>query len=251
MDRTLHSYSKRLSKRRRWKRYLSLAITGSLCLGLLQLAGCSVAARNYNMVGKEAFEKGQYSQAISEFQKAIAQDNRNAEAYYNLGATYYTIGKQTKNSQWTDQAEQLLRQSIALNPGSSEAHRTLTALLVETGRTQYAYDLLNGWQQRNPANPAPLLELAQISQELGDSNRAANYLTDALRVDPNDPAVLKAMGHVRERQGQLAMALENYTRSYQIDPRQSDVAARIVDLRTQLASLPAGQYANGPATPPR
>ena len=229
-------------------RWLLLALL--LGIGMLN-SGCTVAARNYNMVGKEAFEQGQYSQAISEFQKAIAQDNRNAEAYYNLGATYYTIGKQTKNPQWTDQAEQLLRQSISLNPGSSEAHRTLTALLVETGRTQYAYDLLNGWQQRNPANPAPLLELARLSQELGDSNRATNYLTDALRVDANNPAALKAMGHVRERQGQLAMALENYTRSYQIDPRQTDVAARIVDLRTQLAGLPAGQYASGPTTPPR
>jgi hypothetical protein len=49
----------------------------------------------------------------------------------------------------------------------------------------------------------------------------------------------------------LAMALENYTRSYQVDPRQADVAARIVDLRTQLAGLPSGQYASGPTTPPR
>jgi tetratricopeptide (TPR) repeat protein len=223
-----------------------------LLLTVLSLSfGCSVATRNYNMVGKEAFEKGQYTEAISEFQKAIAQDNRNSEAYYNLGATYYTVGKQTRNSQFIDQGEQLLRQSIALNPGNNDAHRTLTALLVETGRSQYAYDLLNSWQQRNPANPAPLLELARLSQELGDSNRATNYLTDALRMDANNPAALKAMGHVRERQGQLAMALENYTRSYQVDPRQADVAARIVDLRTQLAGLPSGQYASGPTTPPR
>lgn len=235
------------AKARQIRKYLLLA----LLVSLSSTSGCSVATRNYNMVGKEAFEKGQYTQAITDFQKAIAQDNRSSEAYYNLGATYYTIGKQTKNPQWTDQGEQLLRQSIALNPGNADAHRTLSALLVESGRTQYAYDLLNSWQQRNPANPAPLLELARLSQELGDSNRATNYLTDALRMDANNPAALKAMGHVRERQGQLAMALENYTRSYQVDPRQADVAARIVDLRTQLASLPAGQYANGQTTPPR
>lgn len=232
---------------RQIRKYLLFA----LLISLSSTSGCSVATRNYNMVGKEAFEKGQYTQAITEFQKAIAQDNRSSEAYYNLGATYYTIGKQTRNSQWTDQGEQLLRQSIALNPGNADAHRTLSALLVETGRTQYAYDLLNSWQQRNPANPVPLLELARLSQELGDSNRATNYLTDALRMDANNPAALKAMGHVRERQGQLAMALENYTRSYQVDPRQADVAARIVDLRTQLAGLPTGQYANGQTTPPR
>lgn len=207
-------------------------------LTLPWLSGCGIAARHHNLVGCEAFQMGQYSRAVNEFQLALSKDNQNAEAYYNLGATYYTLAKQSRNAEWMSQAEQLLRQSISLDPTHVDSHRTLAGLLVESNRPQFAFDLLNAWQQRNPWSAEPLVELARLSQEFGDTGRATNYLADAIRIDGNNPRVLKAMGHVRERQGQLAMALENYTRSFQLDQRQSDVAAKIVDLRTRLAGLP-------------
>lgn len=230
------------------KRIVNTIIACLLATSSFSFLGCGLAARHHNVLGREAFESGQVSKAINEFQLALSKDRNNSDAYYNLGATYYTLAKQSRNNQWMDQSEQLLRQSIALNPTNVDAHRTLAGLLVESGRSQFALDLLNAWQQRNPFSADPLVELARLYQEFGDTPRATNYLADAMRIDSNNPRVLSAMGHVRERQGQLAQALENYIRSYQIDQRQTDVAAKITDLQTRIAGLP---YPYNGGTPPQ
>lgn len=204
--------------------------------GLWLLSGCGVIARKHNLTGTRLFAEGQVSRAINEFQTALARDNRNADAWYNLGATYYALGKQSNHRPWIDQAETLFRQAISLNEQHIAAHRSLAALLVETGRDRYAFDLLHTWQRRQPQLSDPLVELARLHQEFGDVTRAADYLADAMRIDSNNPRILKAMGHVRESQGQLALALDNYARSYQLDSRQMDVATRINEIQQRLAS---------------
>ncbi len=203
---------------------------------ILISSGCRMAARNNNCAGVSYYQSGQMMQAINEFQQALARDPQNADAYYNLGSAYYQLAKQTNNPQMTQQAEQLLRQAIALNERHVESHRALAVLLSETGRSRYAFDLLTTWQRRNPYAADPLIELARLSEEFGDVNRAGEYLADALRIDGSNARALKAMGHVREQQGQLHLALENYMRSYQRDNRQADLAAQIQQLQTRLAS---------------
>ncbi|MEZ6096385.1 MAG: hypothetical protein R3C03_19510 [Pirellulaceae bacterium] len=129
-----------------------------------------------------------------------------------------------------------------MNDRHIAAHRGLAALLVETNRQRYAFDLLQTWQRRHPEMSDPLVEIARLHQEFGDVNRAGDYLADALRIDSSNPRVLKAMGFVRESQGQYALALENYMRSYQQDTRQVDLAQKINELQYRLASAnPATQ----------
>lgn len=207
-------------------------------LALASLSGCRLAARNHNVAGVNAYQSGQISQAINEFQQALSRDPQNADAYYNLGSCYYALAKQSNNQTWMQQSEQLLRQSIALNDRNAAPHRALAALLVETNRQRYAFDLLHTWQRRHPELSDPLVELARLHQEFGDVPKAADYLADALRIDPSDPRTLKAMGRVRELQGNYSLALENYYRSFQRDGRQMDVAERINDLQARLAGLP-------------
>ncbi len=224
---------------------------GMAAIGLMLTitGGCQLAARNHNVQGVASYQSGQISQAINEFQQALVQNPQDAEAYYNLGASYYALGKQSNNQQWIQQAEQLYRQSIALNERQVAPHRGLAALLVETGRQRQAFDLLNTWQRRNPNMSDPLVEIARLHQEHGDINRAGDYLADALRIDSNNPRVLKAMGYVREQQGQYALALENYTRSYQQDSRQGDLADQIARLQTQVRMAGANQPLNQLQTP--
>ncbi|HMP79789.1 MAG TPA: tetratricopeptide repeat protein [Pirellulaceae bacterium] len=207
---------------------------------LIALTGCGVAARRHNVLGREAFESGQLSRAINEFQLALQNDPRNSDAYHNLATTYWALGRQANNSQWVDQAEQLYRQSISLDPTNVDAHRSLAVLLAQTNRSQYALDLLQGWQQRQPNSPEPLVELARLQMEMGDMNRASNHLADALRIDAYHPRALRAMGFVRESQGQWAMALENYSRSYQADSRQAELVPKMQALQTRLATAPSG-----------
>lgn len=201
-------------------------------------AGCNLGVQQHNIAGRQAYETGQYTVAINEFQKAIQLNPQNADAYYNLGSSYYAIGKQTKNDQAIKGSEQLFRQAIAINDKHVDAHRALAAMLIETGQEKYAFDLMNTWKNRYPSSTEPNIELARLYQEYGDNRRATDLLADALRIDSQNVRALKAMGHIREVQGETHLALDNYLRVLQIDNRQTDVAQRVTALQTQLAQLP-------------
>lgn len=196
------------------------------------------------MIGRQALEQGQYSTAINEFQKALNLNPRNADAFYNLGASYYALGKQTKNAQWTQQAEQLYRQAISFNDQHVDAHRGLAALLIETNQEKYAFDLLDTWKNRYPNSTEPVVELARLYQEYGDNRRATDLLADALKLDANNVRALKAMGHIREIQGKKHLALDNYMRVLQLDHQQTAVATKVASLQRQLATPSNGDGLN-------
>ena len=211
-----------------------LASLGLLLVLVIQ-SGCNLAANRQNKIGTTAYQSGQYAQAINSFQQALNANPNNADAYYNLGSSYYQLGRQTQNSQWVTQAEQLFRQSITLNDQHIDAHRCLAALLIETDRKRYAFDLVDDWRNRYPQSPEPLIEIARLYQEFGDNRRATDFLSDAVRLDSSNVRALKALGHVREVQGQTNLALENYNRVLALDGTQVDVAQRMQQLVTRLA----------------
>lgn len=223
-------------------------IVRSICwFPIVVLLGVNVGCvQQHNVAGRQAFERGQYSTAINEFQKALNLNPNDSDAYYNLGASFYAMGKQSNNQQWLTQAEQLYRQAISNNDQHVDAHRGLAALLIETNREKHAFDLMNGWKSRYPASTEPNVELARLYQEYGDNRRATDLLADALKLDSNNVRVLKAMGHVRESQGQTHLALDNYLRVLQIDNQQTEVAAKVAALQSQLAQVPGP---NGQGTP--
>ncbi len=176
---------------------------------------------------------------------------KSSDALYNLGASYYSLAKQSNNQQYRSQAEQLYRQAISYNDQHVDAHRGLAALLIESNQEKYAFDLINTWKNRYPASTEPVVELARLYQEYGDNRRATDLLADALKLDANNVRTLKAMGHVREIQGQTHLALDNYLRVLQIDGQQNDVVAKVASLQTQLAQLPVPNGFNSqPAAAP-
>ena len=67
--------------------------------------GCSINADRYNRLGKEAFDDGKMTEAINQFQTALSADPNSSDAYYNLAASYYTLGKRTNNPQALKQAK--------------------------------------------------------------------------------------------------------------------------------------------------
>ena len=235
-------------------RYLTILSVGVLAMLTLAVStGCKLGANRHNAIGCQAYNQGQITTAIAEFNKAIEMNPNDADAIYNLGASYYALGKQTKNLQATQSAEQLYRRTIAIDDQHQEAHRSLAVLLIETGQEQYAFDLISSWKNRYPTSTEPVVELAKLYQEYGDNSRAADLLVDALKINPNDVQVLAAMGSVREAQGQAKLALDSYARALQVNPKQPQIAAKVASLQNQLVqqsgyNSPTGVTAN--AAPP-
>ena len=217
--------------------YLKTTLAWSMVALLLlcHAIGCNLGAHQNNVVGQQAFQNGNYLQAFGRFQNALAQNPNNPDANYNMAAVFYSLGKSQRNTQYLSQAEQLYRKAISLNGQHSEAHRGLAALLIETGREQHAFDLLDGWKDRFPNSPEPLIELARVYGEYGDNQHATDLLSDALKVDGTNLRALKALGRIRESQGQNLLALDNYMRVLQIDGNQPEIAGRVAFLQQQFA----------------
>jgi tetratricopeptide (TPR) repeat protein len=201
------------------------------------LTACNLPARFQNIRGRQAYECGQYNEAVCRFQNALARNPIDSNAMYNLGATYHQVGKQSRNSQLLTCAEQYYRQAIAADPRYSDAHRGLAVLLAETGRRDAAFDLLQTWQQRNPFSAEPLVVLARLHHEFGDRPQSRQLLADALVRDSQNPRALTAMAYQRELDGQYDLALQNYYRAYQATG-QPMIADRIAQLQSRVPAQP-------------
>lgn len=218
-----------------WMTRPKRSLVSLLGAAALSVAGCQLQASRHTTAGQWHLKNQQYGSAVDSFQQALMVNPRNADANYNLGATYYYLAKQNGQAHMNPKAEDMLRQAIVLNPNHVDAYRTLASLYVETQRPNDAFNLLRGWHESNPGNPEPLVEMARMYREHNDPNRAVQFLADALTIDPNNSRALVAMGTLREEQGDLELAMKNYTRSYQANSYQPELAQRIASLQQRMS----------------
>jgi tetratricopeptide (TPR) repeat protein len=236
------------------------AAEGLLLLGLLlTLTGCGeIAAQGRNAEGVRLFQQAQYQEAMRQFHGATYDDPNDADAYYNLAATYHRIGRLERRKSDLDQAECYYNQCLDRNPNHTDCHRGLAVLLAEQGRKDDAFRLIEGWVQRQPASADAKIELARLNDEFGNRKAAEEQLIEAIAVEPANPRALTALGKIREDAGDKAQALANYQRSLGQDNRQPQVASRVTALQggpTPPVSAPAVEMgtrmADRSAAPPK
>ncbi|WP_254513364.1 tetratricopeptide repeat protein [Anatilimnocola floriformis] len=208
----------------------------ALCTSLPCVLGCGLAARGQNVSGVQAYQQGNYALAMHRFQSAQQSDPRNADGYYNQAALLHKNGLQTRNSVELSQAESLYNTALLYEPNHVDAHRGLAVLLTETGRIDSANTLLRNWAATSPNNADARVELARLSEEIGDQRNAETYLLDALRIDGGNWRAHAALGRQRELQGRYAEAIQNYQRAATINPTQPQLAVKIQELSTRMAT---------------
>jgi tetratricopeptide (TPR) repeat protein len=233
-----------MPNRPRWRCCRCLLPLGLLSLGL---AGCGITSKAQNAEGVRLFEQGAYPAAIQNFQSAVYNDPRNANAYYNLGAVYHRLGNANSRDTDLDQAEMYYHQCLDRNYNHVDCHRGLAVLLVEQERSEEAFELLEGWSFRSPYLADPKIELARLYEEFGEPDTAEQKLHEALAVEPNNSRALAALGRLREEAGELGQALADYQRSLWGNRFQPEVAARVAALQAQLGS---STVASAPALGP-
>jgi tetratricopeptide (TPR) repeat protein len=236
------------------------AITACLLAGLcLSLSGCgSFAAQGHDAEGVRLFQQARYQDAVREFQTAAYEDPNDADAYYNIAATYHRLAKLEKRPSDLSQAECYYNQCLDRNPNHTECYRGLAVLLAEQNRKDDAFTLLDRWMQRQPASADAKIELARLNDEYGNRQAAQDLLNEALVCDPTNPRTLTALGKLREDAGDKAQALANYQRSLAEDSRQPLVASRVSALQggpasptstSSTAPVYAGTTPAAPASP--
>lgn len=205
---------------------------------LLGLAGCGeFNAQTRNADGVRLFQQARYQEAAKQFQEAAYAEPTNADAYYNLAATYHRIGKQEHRQADLDQAESYYNLCLDRNAAHTDCYRGLAVLLAEQGRNDEAFRLLEGWVQREPNSADAKVELARLNDEFGNRQVAKDQLIEALAVQPDNARALTALGKIREEAGETSQALANYQRSLCYDNRQPQVAARVTALQAGTTAV--------------
>jgi tetratricopeptide (TPR) repeat protein len=212
------------------------------CVALAMSTGCGLAAQGHNVSGVQYFQQGNYPLALTRFQEAQRTNPQNPDSYYNLAATYHKIGLQTQDRASLQQAESLYNTCLQYNPNHADCRRGLAVLLTETGRTDKAFTMLTQWATTNPQSADARVELARLSEETGNNTNAEQYLTQALQIDTGNWRAHAALGRQRELAGRYQDAMQNYQRAAQLNPYQPQLATKVQELNSKLASasLPVG-----------
>lgn len=205
---------------------------------LLWASGCNFMAQGQNAEGVRLHQQGNYQQSLQKFQQALYSDPNNADAYYNLAATYHRMGKLSNNRIELDQAEGYYNQCLDRDPNHTDCYRALAVLLVEENRSEEAFRLVERWSDRNPSSADPKVELARLFEEFGDRDAAKQHLVDALAVNPYDSRALAALGRIHEEMGNPEQALSVYQRSLWYDHLQPEVSARVAALQSAIGPQP-------------
>ena len=129
-------------------------------------------------------KNGQFTEAISEFQKSINADPNNVSAYGNLGFLLLLMGN-------PDQAIANLKQAHSIDPDNAKIMRHLGTAYKTKGNSQKALIHFRKAQSLNNADPFTLLNLAAFYAEKGMNNQKDQFLVQFFMIFGGNDTRLK------------------------------------------------------------
>ena len=131
------------------------------------------------------------------------------------------------------QAEQFLRQAIALGGGSLEVRRELASILHHQERLADALSALSVLQQQVP-DPSLRASRALILDKLGRSEEALREHEKLLADHPDHPRFWLGYGNSLRWAGRNDEAIAAYRRAIAIDPEHGDVWWALANIKTKV-----------------
>ena len=175
-----------------------------------------------------------------ELEKALALDNRNAEAWQVLAAIEGD----------PDRAEAYDRRAVAIEPNSARAQFALSqAVLSQAYRSAPAridevIGLMQGAMRLDPLEPRFPTALAQIYlfQRATQIDKAEPLFTRALEIDPNYFPALYGLGVLRFCcQNRIADGIRLAEQALRLDPMSTAVRGVLIHMYLDVGDLPAAE----------
>lgn len=136
------------------------------------------SADSHVALGWALFQKGQYNDALAEYQKALSLDDKNFMANLNLGLAYRQVNK-------NDLAVSTFQKTVALAPKSFEAHYYLGLSYQQVSKLQDSLDELNLAYKLNPGSTDVIYDIGQCYEKMGKLDDAKKQYNAVLEFDPN------------------------------------------------------------------
>jgi len=160
-----------------------------------------------------------YREAIGVFDRRIALDPNNDEAYYYIGLSY-------KEMNQYPEALEALRQAAALAPTRADRHfwvailyQQLDSLSQAEREFQAAVDLDS---TASPNKALALRQLGFFKLVRKENTEAVRLLEQSVEMNPRDVQAVVWLAQAYQNSGNRAKATENYRRVLQLDARNKD-----------------------------
>ncbi|MEH1924806.1 tetratricopeptide repeat protein [Nostoc sp.] len=199
----------------------------------------------YVKLGDEYFEKGEYTNAITNYNQALKVNHGDMSIYYKRGLAHYQIGDyETAIADYS--------QAIQMNLHDAKSYNKRGLALYQLGRLEEAINDYTQAIRINPNVAVAYKNRAEARSHAGDNQGAiedytqaikinpdyanayknrgiARYLLgsqpgfpQAIKINPQDAIAYKKRGNARSDLGDFEGAIEDYTQAIQINSNYAD-----------------------------
>lgn len=194
--------------------------------------GMHAASPAYDQ-GLKLSSQGRHLEAISCFEKALAERPDDVRTLFALGNTARALGL-------AQPAAEFFRKVLAQEPERLEALVNLANLLRAQGQFDAARALLEPALARHPQSPDLLLTLGSAWRESGDNARAMELYRAALAINPHYPAALSNLADLLSDDGKFEEARGLYDRAIKTEPRNAQARLNRAVLHLLTGNLKDG-----------
>ncbi|MBS1779524.1 MAG: tetratricopeptide repeat protein [Bacteroidetes bacterium] len=150
-------------------------------------------------VGGVYMKQGDYAEALEHIQKAVALDDKNYKAWYNLGVLHLRRGKYRE-------AEDALDRCIAINE-YSKALFSRALLFQQTGQYLRALNDINKVLEQEPDNARAYYVKGSCEDQDGDYQQAIGSFNKAIEYGDGDPIFYLGRGIAEVKSGNAQDAI--------------------------------------------
>ena len=133
-----------------------------------------------------------------------SQNNQTAEALKE----YDRVGRMLLKRGMLDEAQQVFRKALKIDPKNTELVDSLVTSLLEAKDFENARQIVDAAMEANPDSPRLLALMGKIQLGRGETSAALSTLERAIAADPNETTVRETLADLYLRQNNADKALE-------------------------------------------
>ncbi len=177
-----------------------------------------ISPEMYLKRGVAYYSKGNFNQAISDFNKAIKVDPNYSIAYLKRGLAFF-------EKKDIAQAISDYTKAIAINPAYEEAYYIRGLAYASQEKFEQAVSDYTKAIEINPDYVQAYINRGFINTNKGNLEQAISDFDKALKINPDIGAVYYLRGTAYANKGNLAQAISDYTKAIEKNPNDAQAYA--------------------------
>jgi tetratricopeptide (TPR) repeat protein len=160
-------------------------------------------------------QKGQYDQAISDFNKALEINPRYAKAYNNRGIAYEMKGQY-------DQAISDYNKALKIDPETAETYYNRGNAHYKKGQYDRAISDFNKALEMNPRYAEAYINRGTVYSRKGQNDEAISDYSKAIEIDPEGVKAYHGRAEQYISKGQYDKTISDLEKALEINPKNAD-----------------------------